>query len=78
MASFKNKCMTDCTIRPSQNQEWSRLTKWEGESVVKVLTVTGNYIQSTQEYNLVLCHLFLLILFLSEYCLLLEEMPIFL
>lgn len=45
MISFKNKCLRDCVIYPSQNQEWSRLRKWEGKSTFKVLPLTRNYIQ---------------------------------
>lgn len=37
--------MKGCTVYSSQNQECSRLRKWEGESIFKVLTVTRSYIQ---------------------------------
>lgn len=70
--------MKGCTVYSSQNQECSRLRKWEGESIFKVLTVTRSYVQIYPRNSLVLPQLFLLILLLSESYLLLEEMPIFL
>lgn len=45
MVSFKNKCVRDYMIHSSQNQEWSRLRKWERKSTFEVLTLTRNCIQ---------------------------------
>lgn len=37
--------MQGCTVYSSQSTECSRLSKWEGVSVYKILTVTRTYVQ---------------------------------